>query len=138
MTDAIVQNNLKRAGLRPTRQRLMIGTKLWSGYWKGQTRHFTAERLHKECAADGMQVSMATIYNTLHQFVEVGLLQEVVVDSGRSYFDTNISHHHHFLNEETRELIDIPEEHITISRMPDPAIEHKVSSVDVVIRVKPI
>ena len=136
MTDAVVQNNLKQSGLRPTRQRLMIGSKLWMDRWAAETRHITAEQLHKECAADGMQVSMATVYNTLHQFVEVGLLREVVIDSGRSYFDTNVDHHHHFLNEDTGELTDIPRDDVSIAHLPEPANGHEVTSVDVVIRVK--
>lgn len=83
---------LRAAGLRPTRQRLALA-KLLLG---NGDRHVTAEQLYIEAAAAAMPVSLATVYNTLHQFTEAGLLREVVVEPGRSYFDTNIADHHHF------------------------------------------
>src|SRR6202795_1491326 len=87
---------LRTAGLRPTRQRLALARLLFE---KGD-RHVTAEQLHGEAQATSVQVSLATVYNTLHQFIAAGLLREVVVDPGRSYFDTNVSDHHHFFHEE--------------------------------------
>ena len=81
-------------------------------------RHVTAEELFHEARTAGIPVSLATVYNTLHQFTAVGLLREVVVDMGQSYFDTNTSHHHHFFDETTGELIDIPEDDIEIGRLP--------------------
>jgi len=88
-------DRLRNAGLRSTRQRLALAKLLFDG----QNRHVTAEILHGEALEASVRVSLATVYNTLHQFNEVGLLREIVVDSGRSYFDTNISEHHHIYNE---------------------------------------
>lgn len=129
-----VSEKLKQAGLRPTRQRLMLGSLLWSGC----DRHVTAEQLHSESRDANMQVSMATVYNTLHQFVDANLLREVIVDGGRSYFDTNTSQHHHFLFEATGQLQDIPADQISLSKVPVPEgyCEKFISSVDVIIRVR--
>ena len=88
---------LKAAGLRPTRQRLALAKLLL----ESGPRHVTAEELFHEARSAGIPVSLATVYNTLHQFTSVGLLREVVVDMGQSYFDTNTSHHHHFFDEAT-------------------------------------
>ena len=107
---------LKAAGLRPTRQRLALAKLLL----ESGPRHVTAEELFHEARSAGIAVSLATVYNTLHQFTAVGLLREVVVDMGQSYFDTNISHHHHFFDEATGELTDIPEDEVEISRLPSP------------------
>ena len=88
-------DRLKQAGLRPTRQRLALAKLLFEPGF----RHVTAEQLHAEAASANMRVSLATVYNTLHQFTRQGLLREVVVDPGRSYFDTNMGDHHHFFFE---------------------------------------
>ncbi len=129
-----VSDRLKTAGLRPTRQRLMLGSLLWSG----DDRHVTAEQLHTESREANMQVSMATVYNTLHQFVDAKLLREVIVDGGRSYFDTNTAPHHHFLFEQTGHLQDIPADQINLTQIPLPegCCEKYISSVDVIIRVR--
>ena len=87
---------LRTAGLRPTRQRVELAGLLF----KGRDRHVTAESLHDEVASAGMKVSLATVYNTLHQFTEAGLLRQVVVDAARGYFDTNTGDHQHFFLEE--------------------------------------
>lgn len=89
-TGAGALGRLKRVGLRPTRQRLALAGLLFGDSY----RHVTAEALHAEAAEAGVRVSLATVYNTLHQFVKVGLLDEVVVDPGKSYFDTNTAEHH--------------------------------------------
>ena len=134
LAEVDITEKLKKADMRPTRQRIMLGSLLWAN---GCNRHVTAELLHSEARQANMQVSMATVYNTLHQFVEAKLLREVVVDGGRSYFDTNTMPHHHFLYEESGELEDIPAENITLGSIPSPTKEAgKVSSVDVIIRVK--
>ncbi|MCZ6446692.1 MAG: Fur family transcriptional regulator, partial [Alphaproteobacteria bacterium] len=94
---------LRAAGLRPTRQRLALTRLLFAG----TDRHVTAEALYKETRVNNVRVTLATIYNTLNRFTEVGLLREVVVDASCTYFDTNVSHHHHFFCEEDRYLVDI-------------------------------
>ncbi len=82
-------------------------------------------------------MSLATVYNTLHQFTDSGLLHEVVVEPGRSYFDTNTSDHHHFFCEVTGKLQDIPGEELTVSSLPMPPAGTEISRVDVIIRVRP-
>lgn len=123
---------VRAAGLRPTRQRVALAGLLF----REHDRHVTAEALHEEAAKAGVRVSLATVYNTLHQFTRAGLLNEVVVDSGRAYFDTNIGDHQHFYVEENGELIDIPGDAIAVSNVPAPPKGMTVDRVDVVVRVK--
>ena len=123
---------LKAFGLRPTRQRRDLAGLLFGG----PDRHVTAESLHDEVAQAGIKVSLATVYNTLHQFTEAGLLRQIVVDAARSYFDTNVGDHQHFFHEEEGFLIDIPGETIAVSNVPPPPEGLAVDRVDVVVRVK--
>lgn len=122
---------LRDAGLRPTRQRLALARLLFD---RGD-RHVTAEQLHGEAVAAAVPVSLATVYNTLHQLVGAGLLREVVVNPGRSYFDTNVSDHHHFFLEESGRLLDIPGDRIDVSNVPAPPAGTTIRRVDVVIRI---
>jgi len=122
---------LRTAKLRPTRQRLALARLLFE---KGD-RHVTAEQLHGEAQAASIRVSLATVYNTLHQFIAAGLLREVVVDPGRSYFDTNVSNHHHFFFEDSGRLQDIPSDHVAVVELPAPPTGMTIRRVDVVIRV---
>lgn len=128
-----IRDRLREAGLRPTRQREELALLLFG---EGD-RHVTAEALHREAMMAGTQVSLATVYNTLHQFTEAGLLREVVVDSGRAYFDTNTSRHHHFFNTRTHELADIHGDAISVGRLPTPPEGTEVEDVEVVVRVTP-
>jgi Fur family iron response transcriptional regulator len=123
---------LRRVGLRPTRQRLALAKLLFE---QGD-RHVTAERLHEEAGAAKVRVSLATVYNSLHQFTQLGLLREVVVEAGRSYFDTNTSDHHHFFFEEKGELMDIPGDHVQVARLPQPPAGTRLRRVDVILRVQ--
>ena len=127
-----VIEQLRGANLRPTRQRLALARLLFE---KGN-RHLTAEMLHAEAQGAGVKVSLATVYNTLHQFTEVGLLREIVVDSTRSYFDTNQSDHHHFFHEGTGDLEDIEAGAVGLTRLPEAPEGLTVSRVDVIIRVQ--
>ncbi len=122
---------LKSAGLRPTRQRLALGRILFD---RGD-RHVTAEQLHCEAMAAEVRISLATVYNALHQFTQAGLLREVVVEPGRSYFDTNIEDHHHFFHEADGKLEDIPGESVILTDLPPPPAGKHISRVDVVIRI---
>src|SRR5471030_406687 len=122
---------LKAAGLRPTRQRIELPRLLFTG----QDRHVTAESLAEEGVKAGARVSLATIYNTLHQFQAAGLLRQVIVDAARSYFDTNIGDHQHFFLENEGLLIDIPGEQIMVSGVPEAPAGLTVDRVDVVVRV---
>ena len=123
---------LRGAGLRPTRQRLALARLLFD---KGD-RHVTAEQLHGEAVSAAVPVSLATVYNTLHQFIAAGLLREVVVNPGRSYFDTNVSDHHHFFLEDSGRLVDIPGDRIDVSNVPAPPTGTAIRRVDVIIRVE--
>ncbi len=122
---------LKDAGLRPTRQRLALGKLLFDA----GDRHVTAEQLHAEAGSEGIKVSLATIYNTLNQFTESGLMREVVVAPGRSYYDTNTEDHHHFFYEDDGSLKDIPHDAIALSVMPDAPEDAEVARVDVIVRL---
>ncbi len=126
------RDRIRAAGLRPTRQRLALASLLF----EGTDRHVSAELLHAESKARGIRLSLATVYNTLHQFTAAGLLREVVIESGRSYFDTNTSEHHHFLVEGTGDLIDIPAAAVELKRLPEAPAGHAVSGVEVIIRVR--
>ena len=86
--------------------------------------------------ANAVAVSVATVYNTLHQFTKVGLLREVVVEPGRSYFDTNVNDHHHFYFESSGQLQDIPSERLSVAELPEPPQGTRISRVDVVVRVQ--
>ena len=126
-----VYDRLRRAGLRTTRQRLALAKLLFGG----GDRHVSAEILHAEAQADGVRVSLATVYNTLHQFTDAGLLREITVDSHRTYFDTNTRDHHHFFIEDSGRLMDIPSHMVALSRFPELPRGTVLKSVDVVIRV---
>jgi Fur family iron response transcriptional regulator len=129
---ALATARLRHAGLRPTRQRVELAGLLF----KEHDRHVTAENLHDEVSKAGLKVSLATVYNTLHQFTEAGLLRQVIVDAARSYFDTNTGDHQHFFLEREGLLIDIPGETIAVAGVPAPPAGLSVDRVDVVVRVK--
>ena len=125
-------DRLRRAGLRPTRQRrALAGLLLGRG-----NRHVTAESLHEEALAAGVPVSLATVYNTMHQFTEARLLREVSVDGARTYFDTNTGDHHHFYCEEDGTLLDIDGATIEVAGVPLPPPGAKIERVDVTIRLR--
>ncbi|MCA3268008.1 MAG: transcriptional repressor [Azospirillum sp.] len=128
---AALVDRLKAAGLRPTRQRLQLLRVLA----EGGHRHLTAEQLASEAKAAGFGVALATVYNTLNQFTQAGLLREVVVEPGRSYFDTNLGDHHHFFDESANRLIDIPADQIAVAALPAPPAGKRVARVDVIVRV---
>jgi Fur family transcriptional regulator, iron response regulator len=122
---------LRHAGLRPTRQRVELGRILFA---RGH-RHISAEDLHAEAEAAGVRVSLATVYNALHQFTEAGLLREVAVDATRTYFDTNVSDHHHFFVEGEGQLIDMRGD-IGFDRVPEPPPGMEITAIEVVVRVR--
>jgi Fur family iron response transcriptional regulator len=127
----VVSRRLAQAGLRPTRQRAALAGILFASF----DRHVTAELLHAEATAAGEAVSLATVYNTLHQFTAAGLLREVVVEPGRSYFDTNTEDHHHFYHERTGDLQDIDADSVVVAAIPQAPAGTRVSRIDVVIRL---
>ena len=124
---------LRAAGLRPTRQRLALAQLLL----ENGDRHVTAEQLYGEAVTSGIPVSLATVYNTLHQFTQAGLLRETVVEPGRSYFDTNTADHHHFFCEATGKLQDIPAQQLSVSGLPLPPTGTEIRRVDIIVRIRP-
>lgn len=127
-----VTDVLRGAGLRPTRQRVSLAELLYS---KGD-RHISAELLHEEAVAAAVPVSLATVYNTLHQFTEAGLLREVAIDGNKTYFDTRVSEHHHFFIEGENRVIDIPGEGVGLGELPEIPEGMEVTRVDVVVRLR--
>ncbi len=125
-------NRLRGVELRPTRQRLALCKMLF----EHGDRHLTAEVLHAEAQGAGIKVSLATVYNTLHQFTDAGLLREVIVDGGKTYFDTNTADHHHFYLEDECRLQDICGDAVAISGLPTAPDGTEVASVDVIVRVR--
>ena len=129
-----LRDRLRAAGLRPTRQRVALAGLLFPK--PDHLRHVTAEVLHAEADKARVRVSLATVYNTLHQFTQAGLLREVNVSSGASYFDTNTSPHHHMLNEDTGVLTDLESRGVTVKGLPKPPRGSEIVRVDVVVRVR--
>jgi len=132
-SSTMVVQRLRAAGLRPTRQRVALAELLLAN----GNRHVTAEQLHSEAQSKAIPVSLATVYNTLHQFTDCGLLREVVVEPGRSYFDTNADEHHHFFCEYSSMLHDIPGELVNVGNLPSPPEGSEIRRVDVIIRIRP-
>ena len=122
---------IRSAGLCPTRQRIALAKLLF----QGEDRHVTAEILYKEAKSEKTKISLATVYNTLHQFTKAGILREITVDSNRSYFDTNTRKHHHFYFEQDGKLADIPDGIICIGELPAAPEGTKIKSVDVVVTI---
>ncbi len=124
-------DRLRDVGLRPTRQRMALARLLFS---QGD-RHVTAEALFTEAKTARVNVSLATVYNALHDFTAKGLLREISLDTERSYFDTNVGDHHHFYFERTGRLEDIPGDAVQIAGLPDAPDGATITRVDVIIRV---
>jgi Fur family iron response transcriptional regulator len=127
-----VKAKLREVGLRPTRQRMALG---WILFAKGD-RHITAEMLYEEATKAKVPVSLATVYNTLHQFTDVGLLRQVAVDGSKTYFDTNVSDHHHFFVEGENALVDIPGADMIVGKMPMAPDGYEIARIDVVVRLR--
>ncbi len=123
---------VRSAGLRPTRQRLALAKLLF----EDGDRHVTAEQLHEEATGAGVAVSLATVYNTLHQFTEVGLLRQVVVDPVRSYFNTNTNEHHHYYVEADGSLEDIAPQRVDLGTLPPLPEGTEIERIDVIFRLR--
>jgi Fur family iron response transcriptional regulator len=123
---------LVAAGLRATRPRLALADLMFS---QGD-RHISAEMLLEEARQAGVAISLATVYNTLHQFSDAGLLRAIAVDTTRTYFDTNTGNHQHFFIEATGEVIDIPQSGLQVANVPQAPAGFEISRVDVVVRLR--
>jgi Fur family iron response transcriptional regulator len=122
---------LRAHGLRPTRQRIDL-LEVLTG--KGD-RHVSAEVVYEEALAAGASVSLATVYNTLKQFTEAGLLGELAVSGAKSFFDTRVDPHHHFFLEEENRMVDLEVGEIEISKLPEPPEGMEIVGFDVVVRL---
>jgi Fur family iron response transcriptional regulator len=127
-----VNEMLQAAGLRPTRQRMALG---WLLFGKG-ARHLTAEMLYEEATLAKVPVSLATVYNTLNQLTDAGLLRQVSVDGTKTYFDTNVTAHHHFYLEHNHELVDSPDPNLVLHKMPEVPDGYEIARVDMVVRLR--
>ncbi len=128
-----LDKRVRDAGLRPTRQRIALAELLFA---KGD-RHLSAEELHEEALAAGVPISLATVYNALHQFTEAGLLRILAVEGARTYFDTNTSDHHHFYIEGENRIFDIEGGPVMVNNLPEPPEGMEIANVDVVVRLRP-
>ena len=122
---------LREAGLRPTRQRVILSELLFA---RGD-RHVTAEMLYAEASEANIQLSMATVYNTLNQFTQAGLLRRIGPDGSRSFFDTNTTVHPHFYLHGDDILIDVPEK-LVLDQMPEALPGHEISRLDIIIHIR--
>ncbi len=125
-------DRLRLAGLRPTRQRLSLAQILFGA----GNRHVSAESLHQEALAARINVSLATVYNTLNQFKAAGLLREVAFEGDRSFFDTNTSNHFHYFLEDTGSLIDVCTEDLEIKGLPNVPSGLEVDRIDIIVRLR--
>ena len=128
-----VVDRLRAAGLRPTRQRVALAGLLLTG----PDRHVSAEVVYEEALNARVSVSLATVYNTLHQFTEAGLLRELAVSGAKSFFDTRTTPHHHFWNEADGTTVDVPLDAVGISHLPEPPPGLEIAAVEVMIRLRP-
>lgn len=126
-----VENRLQSAGLRATPKRIAIGGLLFDG----RDRHVTADDVAVMARKNGVRVSLATVYNTLNQFVAAGLMKRITLDTDRTYFDTNVSDHHHLFFEESGVLHDIPGDSIRVEGLPEIPVGSRISAVEVIVRM---
>jgi Fur family iron response transcriptional regulator len=131
--DDELEQRVREAGLRPTRQRIALAELLFA---KGD-RHLSAEELHEEAVDAGVAVSLATVYNTLHQFTEAGLLRILAIEGARTYFDTNTSDHHHFFIEGENRVVDIEAAPVSVHNLPEPPEGMEIVNVDIIVRLRP-
>lgn len=123
---------LRQAGLRPTRQRLSLASILFGA----GDRHVSAESLHQEALAARIDVSLATVYNTLNQFKSAGLLREVAFEGDRTFFDTNTSNHFHYYLEESDSLVDIGATKLEVKGLPPLPPGTEIDRVDIIVRLR--
>lgn len=133
MTVKSLAERLREVGLRPTRQRIALGNLMF----EHGDRHFTAEMLHEEALRDNIPVSLATVYNTLHQFSEAKLIREIAIEGAKTYFDTNTSNHYHYFIESEGRLIDVlTSEGGPMVTVPEPPEGYEISKIDVLVRLR--
>ena len=127
------RERLRTSGLRPTKQRLAICKLLFN---RKKTFHFTVEKLKKIAERESKaKISVATLYNTVQAFKEKGYLKEIAIKGNKTFFDTNIKHHHHFYDEDMSQLIDIEDKNISVNNLPKTPRRKKIKSVEVLVKI---
>ena len=127
------RERLRTSGLRPTKQRLAICKLLFN---RKKTFHFTVEKLKKIAERESKaKISVATLYNTVQAFKEKGYLKEIAIKGNKTFFDTNIKHHHHFYDEDMSQLIDIEDKNISVNNLPKTPSRKKIKSVEVLVKI---
>lgn len=134
LQERYLAERLRLAGLRPTRQRVSLATILFGA----GDRHVSAESLHQEAVAARMNVSLATVYNTLNQFKAAGLLRAVAFEGDRTFFDTNTSNHFHYFLEETGVLVDIGADDLEVKGLPELPPGTEINRIDIIVRLRKI
>jgi Fur family iron response transcriptional regulator len=129
---SLVRDRLRKAGLRPTRQRICLG---WLLFGRGD-RHVMADRLFEEAQRARVPVSLATVYNTLRQFTDAGLARQIATEGRKTYFDTDLTEHHHFLVEGEEELVDVPGGPMPVAELPAAPEGYEIARVDVIVRLR--
>ena len=131
--ESAIIEKLRAASLRPTRQRVALARILFGS----GDRHICAEALLAEAEAADVDVSLATVYNTLNQFEEAGILRQVAIEGGKTFFDTNVSDHLHFFISGNNELVDIAADDLKITGLPALPAGTVLDRIDVIVRLKP-
>lgn len=132
MMNAVMRKTLEQAGLRATTQRIQIAQYLFS---EEGHRHFTADELFNALQSQGIQISQATIYNSLNLFAAHGLIREVGIEGQKSFYDTNTQPHAHYFYEDTGNVVDAPENAVQFRLNDESIAPHSVKSVDIVVRI---
>ncbi|MEX0732710.1 MAG: iron response transcriptional regulator IrrA [Aquisalimonadaceae bacterium] len=129
-----IRNQLRALGLRPTRQRIAVARLLFSG----EHRHLSAEELYNEAQAAGIRLAYTTVYNILHQFTQAGLIREVPVESGRTWFDTNIGSHVHLFDEDSGQIrdLELDSRQLELLRELHLPEDVEIRDVDIIVRVR--
>ena len=132
-SEAIYIEKLRNSGLRPTKQRIKICEVLFD---REKTFHFSINELMKIIHAKvNQKISLATVYNTVHAFKKKGHLKEIIIENDMSYFDTNTQSHHHFYDEQTKELIDINSNDVEVKKTPTPPSEKKIIDTEITFKI---
>ena len=125
-------DKLRKSGLRPTKQRINICKLLFD---RKETFHFTIESLKNILSKKNNKISLATVYNTIHAFKKKGYLKEISINTDKSYFDTNVTNHHHFYNEQTKEIIDLDDRHVGKIKINKAIPGKKIKSIEVLVKI---
>tara|TARA_X000001036_G_C20576890_1_gene765059 strand:- start:819 stop:1232 length:414 start_codon:yes stop_codon:yes gene_type:complete len=130
--NCIFIDKLRASGLRPTKQRINICKLLFD---RQETFHFTIESLKNILSKKNNKISLATVYNTIHAFKKKGYLKEISINTDKSYFDTNVTNHHHFYNEQTKEIIDLDDRHVGKIKINKAIPGKKIKSIEVLVKI---